>query len=72
MLQVLHLAIIHPVAFDLKADAVTGQLAEKAPLNRGVLQVIAEGEEQGIPVGADLEFADEITLGRALEGRRDV
>ena len=26
----------------------------------------------GIPVGADLEFADEITLGRALEGRRDV
>ena len=26
----------------------------------------------GIPVGADLEYADEITLGRALEGRRDV
>ncbi|MBO5883527.1 MAG: recombination protein RecR [Clostridia bacterium] len=26
----------------------------------------------GIPVGADLEFADEVTLGRALEGRRDV
>ncbi len=26
----------------------------------------------GIPVGSDLEFADEVTLGRALEGRRDV
>lgn len=26
----------------------------------------------GIPVGSDLEYADEITLGRALEGRRDV
>lgn len=26
----------------------------------------------GIPVGADLEFADEITLGRALQGRLDV
>ena len=26
----------------------------------------------GIPVGADLEYADEITLGRAIEGRRDV
>ncbi len=26
----------------------------------------------GIPVGADLEYADEVTLGRALEGRRDV
>jgi recombination protein RecR len=26
----------------------------------------------GIPVGSDLEFADEITLARALEGRREV
>ncbi len=26
----------------------------------------------GVPVGGDLEYADELTLGRALEGRRDV
>ena len=26
----------------------------------------------GLPVGGDLEFADELTLGRALEGRRDL
>ncbi len=26
----------------------------------------------GLPVGGDLEYADEITLGRALVGRRDV
>lgn len=26
----------------------------------------------GIPVGSDLEYADEITLGRAIAGRRDV
>jgi recombination protein RecR len=26
----------------------------------------------GLPVGGDLEYADEITLGRALEGRRDI
>ena len=26
----------------------------------------------GVPVGSDLEYTDEITLGRALEGRRDV
>lgn len=26
----------------------------------------------GLPVGGDLEFADEVTLGRALEGRREV
>jgi len=26
----------------------------------------------GLPVGGDLEYADEITLGRAFEGRRFV
>ena len=26
----------------------------------------------GLPVGADLEFADEVTLFRAIQGRRDI
>ncbi|HEY5516784.1 MAG TPA: recombination protein RecR, partial [Coriobacteriia bacterium] len=26
----------------------------------------------GLPVGGDLEFADEVTLGRALEARREM
>lgn len=26
----------------------------------------------GIPVGGDLEYADEVTLGKALEGRREI
>jgi recombination protein RecR len=26
----------------------------------------------GLPVGGDLEYADEVTLGRALSGRREV
>jgi recombination protein RecR len=26
----------------------------------------------GLPVGGDLEYADELTLGRALQGRRNV
>jgi len=26
----------------------------------------------GLPVGSDLEYADEITLGKALKGRRDI
>jgi recombination protein RecR len=26
----------------------------------------------GLPVGGDLEYADEITLGQALEGRREM
>jgi recombination protein RecR len=27
---------------------------------------------RGLPVGGDLEYTDEITLGRALEGRQEV
>ena len=26
----------------------------------------------GLPVGANLEFADDVTIGRALEGRREL
>ena len=26
----------------------------------------------GIPVGGDLEYADEVTLSRAMEGRREL
>ncbi|MDR2106131.1 MAG: toprim domain-containing protein, partial [Coriobacteriales bacterium] len=26
----------------------------------------------GLPVGGDLEFADEVTLGRAIESRREI
>lgn len=26
----------------------------------------------GLPMGSDIEFADEVTLGKALEGRRDI
>jgi recombination protein RecR len=26
----------------------------------------------GVPHGGDLEFADQITLGRAIEGRKDI
>jgi recombination protein RecR len=33
------------------------------------LQVKVSQIAQGIPVGRDLEFADEVTLGRALKGR---
>jgi recombination protein RecR len=26
----------------------------------------------GIPVGSDLEYADEVTMMKAMEGRRDI
>jgi recombination protein RecR len=27
---------------------------------------------RGLPMGGDLEYADEVTLARALEGRREI
>jgi len=36
------------------------------------LGVLVTSLARGLPVGGDLEYADEVTLGRALEGRREV
>jgi recombination protein RecR len=36
------------------------------------LGVIVTRLASGLPVGGDLEYADEVTLGRALEGRRQI
>jgi recombination protein RecR len=36
------------------------------------LQIKVTRIASGLPVGGDLEYADELTLGRALEGRREV
>src|SRR5690606_19264300 len=36
------------------------------------LDIKATRIASGLPVGGDLEYADELTLGRALEGRRQV
>jgi recombination protein RecR len=38
-----------------------------APLGIKVTRIAS-----GLPVGSDLEYADEVTLGRALEGRREL
>jgi recombination protein RecR len=43
---------------------IAERLRERAP------QVIVTRLASGLPVGADLEYADELTLGRALVGRR--
>jgi recombination protein RecR len=40
---------------------------ELAPLG-----VVVSRLASGLPVGGDLEYADELTLGRALEGRREL
>jgi len=53
---------------DIEGDA-TAMFVARAVKELGVrVTRIASG----LPVGGDLEYADEVTLGRALEGRRDV
>ena len=38
----------------------------------GTMEIPVSRLASGLPVGGDLEYADEITLGRALEGRTPV
>ncbi|MFZ5366200.1 MAG: recombination mediator RecR [Patescibacteria group bacterium] len=42
---------------------------KELPITNYQLQITRLG--QGLPTGADLEYADEVTLSRALEGRRE-
>ena len=49
-----------------KGDTTAGYIAR---LLRGV-DVVVSRLAYGIPVGADIEYADEVTLYRAMEGRR--
>ena len=43
-----------------------------AGLRERVPEISVTRLASGLPVGADLEYADELTLGRALAGRRAV
>ncbi len=52
----------------LEGEATAMYLAERLEASVGVVSRIA----RGIPVGGDLEYADEVTLIRALQGRRAV
>ena len=53
---------------NLEGEATAMYLARLlTPLGLTVTRIAS-----GLPVGGDLEYADELTLGRALEGRRNV
>ncbi len=53
---------------NLEGEVTAGHLVRLiAPLNLKVTRVAS-----GLPVGGDVEYADELTLGRALSGRRSV
>ena len=52
----------------LEGEATAMYLAERLESTVGLVSRIA----RGLPVGGDLEYADEVTLVRALQGRRAV
>jgi len=60
--------IIIALGSDVEGDATSYYLAKR--LARAGLRVTRIAH--GLPAGSGLEFADEVTLSRALEGRRDL
>ena len=60
--------VILALGSDVEGEATCVYLAQRlAGLNVRVTRIA-----QGLPAGAGLEYADDLTLARALEGRRDV
>lgn len=49
----------------------TAMFISRSIRQNGNAQIIVTRIAHGLPVGADLEYADEVTLERAMEGRRD-
>ena len=60
--------IILALSTDVEGDATSFYLAKRLAGKGAKISRLA----YGLPAGSGLEFADEITLGRALEGRRDL
>jgi recombination protein RecR len=60
--------IIIALGTDVEGDATSNYLAKR--LTRAGLKISRIGF--GLPAGSGLEFADELTLNRALEGRREM
>ncbi len=60
--------VILALSSDVEGDATANYLARRLAPRSVRLTRLA----QGLPAGSGLEFADELTLSRALEGRRDL
>jgi recombination protein RecR len=52
----------------LEGEATAGYLSDM--LKRAGLRITRIAT--GVPAGSDIEYADEVTMSRALEGRRDM
>jgi recombination protein RecR len=53
----------------IEGEATAGYLAHELRRNHPTLKITRIAT--GIPAGSDIEYADEVTMTRALEGRRD-
>ncbi len=60
--------VIVALSTDVEGDATSSYLAKRLSAKSVKVSRIAHG----LPAGSGLEFADEITLSRALEGRREM
>jgi len=60
--------IVIALGTDVEGDATSHYLAKR--LARAGLKITRIA--YGLPAGSGLEFADELTLNRALEGRREM
>lgn len=53
----------------MEGEATAMYIAKKLKVENGELKITRIG--RGLPTGADLEYADELTLQKAMEGRRE-
>ncbi len=53
----------------MEGEATAMYIVKQLRIENGELRITRIG--RGLPVGADIEYADEVTLGRALEGRSE-
>jgi recombination protein RecR len=53
----------------MEGEATAMYIAKQLKINNGKLKITRIG--RGLPTGADIEYADELTLQRAMEGRSD-
>ncbi len=54
------------------ASWLAAQLHQQAPANPDSAPIRISRIATGVPAGSDIEYADEVTMARSLEGRRDL
>jgi recombination protein RecR len=60
--------VLLALSTDVEGDATSHYLAKRlAPLGARVTRIA-----HGLPMGTALDYADELTLGQAIEGRREI